>query len=100
MSVTEHDVRHVANLARVGLEPHRVEALVAELNGILSHMDSLRQVDTTDVEPMAGPPGESQLLRDDVVAPDALHRLREELAPVARDGFFLVPRLAAHEDAS
>ncbi len=100
MSVNEREVRHVADLARLGLEPHRVEALVLELNGILAHMESLRLVDTEGVEPMAGPPGESKLLRDDRVAPDALHRTREAIAPAARDGLFLVPRLAAHEGES
>lgn len=99
MSVTAHDVRHVAQLAKLGLEPHRVEALVSELNGILSHMDSLQAVDTDGVEPMAGAGGPSQLQRDDRGPADVLHRTREDLAPQSRDGFFLVPRLAAHEDA-
>jgi aspartyl-tRNA(Asn)/glutamyl-tRNA(Gln) amidotransferase subunit C len=99
MSVSEKDVRHVAQLARLGLEPHRVETLVSELNGILSHMDALRAVDTDGVEPMAGAGGASQLQREDVASADRLHRAREEFAPQARDGFFVVPRLAAHEDA-
>lgn len=41
MAVSERDVRHVAQLARLGLDPARVEALVHELNGILAHMDAL-----------------------------------------------------------
>jgi aspartyl-tRNA(Asn)/glutamyl-tRNA(Gln) amidotransferase subunit C len=34
--------------------------------------------------------------RDDALAPDPLARPREAFAPSARDGFFLVPRLASH----
>jgi aspartyl-tRNA(Asn)/glutamyl-tRNA(Gln) amidotransferase subunit C len=99
MAVTPDDVRHVADLARLGLEPHRVESLVAELNGILSHMDVLAGAPTDGVEPMAGPPGKSALQREDAVAPDLLMRPRESGAPESADGFFLVPRLGVHEDA-
>lgn len=99
MAVSEDDVRHVANLARLGLEPARTLKLVYELNGILGHMEILRSVNTDDVEPMAGPPGESRLTRPDEPSADLLLRTREEIAPASRDGFFLVPRLAAHEDA-
>lgn len=99
MSVNERDVRHVADLARVGLEPDRVPLLVAELNGILAHMEVLRSVDTTGVDPMASPPGQHRLTRPDEPAADPLTSAREDFAPQSRDGFFLVPRLAAHEDA-
>lgn len=99
MAVNEDDVRHVANLARLGLDPARIPRIVYELNGILDHMEILRSVDTDDVDPMAGPPGESRLTRADEPSADPLLRTREEFAPASRDGFFLVPRLAAHEEA-
>ena len=44
MSVTNDDVRHIAALARLGLEPDRVALLATELNGILAHMDVLAGV--------------------------------------------------------
>jgi aspartyl-tRNA(Asn)/glutamyl-tRNA(Gln) amidotransferase subunit C len=94
MSVTPDDVRHVARLARVGLEEPRIPALVNELNGILAHMDVLQQVDVdgvTDDRAHAQAP-----LRDDALPSDVLLRTRETFAPAARDGFFLVPRLATH----
>lgn len=95
MSVTPDDVRHVARLARVGLDDARVPLLVAELNGILAHMDVLQQVDISAV-PLT-PPDAAAPLRDDDLPSDPLTRSRESIAPAARDGFFLVPRLATHE---
>ena len=50
MAVTHDDVRHVAELARLAVDEARLDALVAELNGILGHMDVLSQVDTREVE--------------------------------------------------
>ena len=96
MSVSEHDVRHIAALARLGLEPERVPALVAELNGILAHMDVLAKVDTSVVEAVEGVGAGGMPLRADGGSPDALARPREAFAPEMRDGFFLVPRLATH----
>lgn len=94
MSVTPDDVRHVARLARLGIDDIRIPALVAELNGILAHMDVLQQVDVAGV-PLT-PPNAVMPLRDDALPPDALQRDRAAFAPRAREGFFLVPRLATH----
>ncbi len=94
MSVTPDDVRHVARLARLGIDDTRIPALVDELNGILAHMDVLQQVDVAGV-PLT-PPDQAMPLRDDALPPDALQRDSAAFAPRARDGFFLVPRLATH----
>jgi aspartyl-tRNA(Asn)/glutamyl-tRNA(Gln) amidotransferase subunit C len=94
MSVSPDDVRHVARLARVGVDEARIPSLVAELNGILGHMDALQQVDISQV-PLA-PPEAAAPWRDDALPADALQQSRESFAPAARDGFFLVPRLVTH----
>lgn len=97
MSVTPEDVRHVARLARVGIEEARIPSLVTELNGILGHMDVLQRVDIAAVPET--PPALAMPLRDDALPADQLHRTRESFAPSMRDGFFLVPRLASHESS-
>ncbi len=96
MSVSPDDVRHVAALARVGIDDAHLPSLVRELNGILAHMDVLQRVDISMV-PLT-PPEAAAPLRDDANAPMPLARAREAFAPAARDGFFLVPRLATHGD--
>ena len=99
MAVTLDDVRHIAALARLGLSDDRAQALVGELNGILAHMDVLSKVDTTGVEPLTGI-GLSPALREDKGPAIPLAHPIETFAPKFEDGFFLVPRLATHEDAS
>ncbi len=94
MSVTPDDVRHVARLARLGLDEQRIPALVAELNGILEHMDVLQQVDVSVVSPFAS--DRTMPLRPDARPADVLQQAREGFAPAMRDGFFLVPRLTTH----
>ena len=98
MSVSEREVRHVASLARLGLEPERIPTIAAELNGILAHMDVLSKVDTTVVAAVTGVGAEGTPLRVDGGNQVPLARPREAFAPAMREGFLIVPRLATHEE--
>ena len=98
MSVTIDDVRHIASLARLGLDDGRAQALVAQLNTILQHMEVLGRVDVAGIDPMAAVGSAGLPLRHDSGPPIALARPLEDFAPQTRDGFILVPRLATHED--
>jgi aspartyl-tRNA(Asn)/glutamyl-tRNA(Gln) amidotransferase subunit C len=98
MAVTEDDVRHVAELARLGLDAGRIRALVEELNGILAHMEALSSVDPASYERLGDGRSTASPLRPDTGPPIPLLRSREDAAPVMRDGFFIVPRLATHDD--
>ena len=97
MPVSRDDVKHIAALARLALPEERIPELVSQLNGILAHMDVLRDVDTTRAA-AAARPAPALPLRPDRGPPLPLATARESFAPAMRDGFFLVPRLATHED--
>lgn len=96
--VSLDDVRQVAQLARLGLPPGRAEALVGELNGILAHMAQLSSVDTEGVEGVEGVGAAGAPLAQDHGPPIPLARTPDAFAAHFRDGFFLVPRLASHEE--
>jgi len=53
MKVTEKDVTHVADLANLELTVDERARMVRDLNSILGHVDSLSELDTKDVPPMA-----------------------------------------------
>jgi aspartyl-tRNA(Asn)/glutamyl-tRNA(Gln) amidotransferase subunit C len=100
MAVSRDDVRHIAGLARIGVPEERLDALVGELNGILAHMEALQRVQSAgaldaSVDARGGMP-----LAPDAPPAVALQRPREAFAPRMQHGFFLVPRLATHEDAA
>jgi aspartyl-tRNA(Asn)/glutamyl-tRNA(Gln) amidotransferase subunit C len=98
VAVTAKDVLHVAQLARLGVETSRLASLVAELNGILEHMEVLGAVETGRQMADGGSEPSATPMRSDTAGtaiPLALPR--ESFAPEMRDGFFLVPRLATHE---
>lgn len=98
VSVTEAEVRHVAALARLGLDAEQIPTIAAELNGILAHMESLSKVNTTTLSAVTGVGTAGTPLRVDGGNQIPLARPREAFAPAMRDGFLIVPRLATHED--
>ena len=100
MAVTHDDVRHVAELARLAVDDERLDHLVTELNGILTHMDALTQVDTREIEQAAFSPTDSTPVRADSSGPLKMLSPLASFAPSVKDGFILVPRLASHEDTA
>ena len=53
MKVTHKDVSYVADLANLELSEDERTRMVRDLNSILDHVESLNELDTKDVPPMA-----------------------------------------------
>lgn len=100
MAVSRDDVLHIAELARLGVDQARADALTRELSAILQHMEVLSQVDTATVAPTAGVGAGGTPLRPDVGISPLMQGTLDSFAPAMRDGFFIVPRLATHEDSA
>ena len=93
MSVDEATVRHIARLARIGVEEEDLPRLAGELSKIFDWVEQLSEVDTEGVEPMTGVGAMSLKRRADQVTdggdPDGVL----VNAPGAEDGFFTVPKV-------
>jgi aspartyl-tRNA(Asn)/glutamyl-tRNA(Gln) amidotransferase subunit C len=93
MSVTVDTVRRVARLARIHEPEARLEALTAELNGILAWIEQLNEVDVEGVTPMTSAVATTLPMREDVVSDGGdAHRVLAN-APRSADGFFVVPKV-------
>ncbi|MDD3420465.1 MAG: Asp-tRNA(Asn)/Glu-tRNA(Gln) amidotransferase subunit GatC [Candidatus Gastranaerophilales bacterium] len=91
--INKKDVEHVANLARIELTEEEKEKFTKQLGDIIEHVNQLNEVDTTDVEPMAHPYPQVNVVREDIVN---YKNTKEELlsnAPQEEDGFFKVPKI-------
>jgi len=99
MAVSREEVLHIASLARIKLDEKRVDALARELSAILKHVAVLQAVDTSSVPPADGANTRGTPLRSDSGPPDILSAPLQSFAPEMKDGFFIVPRLATHEDS-
>ncbi len=76
----------------------RVPELVAQLNGILAHMDVLRDVDTSGAAGAAPAERRAAAAARTTARRSRSRRRSSRSRRAMRDGFFLVPRLATHED--
>jgi aspartyl-tRNA(Asn)/glutamyl-tRNA(Gln) amidotransferase subunit C len=93
MPLSKDEVRHVAMLARLGLEPGDEEFYADQLSGILQHIDRLQQLDTEDIPPTAQVVEIVSRLREDEPRPCLSQAEALANAPAAVDGFFRVPSI-------
>jgi aspartyl-tRNA(Asn)/glutamyl-tRNA(Gln) amidotransferase subunit C len=91
--IAREDVEHVAELARLELTAAEKEQFISQLNNILTYIEKLNELDTTDVEPTSHVIPMSNVFRDDEVRPslDRAKVLRN--APQESHFFFKVPRI-------
>jgi aspartyl-tRNA(Asn)/glutamyl-tRNA(Gln) amidotransferase subunit C len=93
VSLTRDEVRHVAMLARLSLEPGDEDFYAEQLSGILAHIDRLQQLDTDSIPPTAQVVEVANTLREDVPRPCLSQADALANAPAAVDGFFRVPSI-------
>ncbi len=93
MPLSKDEVRHVAMLARIGLEPGDEEFYAEQLSGILAHIDRLQQLDTAAIPPTAQVVEVANRLREDEPRPGLGQADALANAPAAVDGFFRVPSI-------
>jgi aspartyl-tRNA(Asn)/glutamyl-tRNA(Gln) amidotransferase subunit C len=97
MSLSHDDVRRIARLARIAIEPEESAAVLERLNRILGLIDQMRAVDTSGIAPMAHALDEhfsaGQRLRPDAVTEPDQRELYHSVAPAVAEGLYLVPKV-------
>jgi aspartyl-tRNA(Asn)/glutamyl-tRNA(Gln) amidotransferase subunit C len=91
--LSKDEVRHVAMLARLGIEPGDEEFYADQLSGILEHIDRLQELDTGDIPPTAQVVEIASRLREDEPRPCLTQEEALANAPAVVDGFFRVPSI-------
>ena len=91
--ITEDDVRHVARLARLYLEPDEAARMTAELAKILDHISKIGELDLATVAPTAHVLAVTDVLRADKPRPSLARDDALRNAPAVSDDCFRVPRM-------
>ena len=86
-------VSGIAHLARLSLDETQSAEYAQSLNKILGMMESLKNINTDDVEPLKSPFDNPQPLREDVVSEQNHREDYQAVAPATQDGLYLVPRV-------
>ncbi|WP_022851282.1 Asp-tRNA(Asn)/Glu-tRNA(Gln) amidotransferase subunit GatC [Limisalsivibrio acetivorans] len=93
MSITDSDVLHIANLARLELKEGEVKKFAVELNSILGYIHKLEELDVTGIEPTSHVLELSSVMREDVAKPSLGTDNALGNAPDAEQGHYKVPRV-------
>jgi aspartyl-tRNA(Asn)/glutamyl-tRNA(Gln) amidotransferase subunit C len=64
--ITQEQVAHLANLARIALTPQEIESLTSELGSIVDNVAKVSEVATADVPATSHPIPLQNVYRDDV----------------------------------
>jgi aspartyl-tRNA(Asn)/glutamyl-tRNA(Gln) amidotransferase subunit C len=93
MSLSATEVKKIAHLARLGIDEQDISAYAADLSNILSLMEQMGALDTSEVQPMAHPLDQVQRLRADVVSEQNQREHFQSIAPQVEAGLYLVPKV-------
>ena len=91
--ITRKEVEHVARLARLELTEEEKGRMTAQLDAILGYMDTLNQLDTSQVEPTTTVIPMVSGMREDEVRPSLKQEEALANAPEREDVLFRVPRI-------
>ncbi len=90
MHLTQEEVRHVAELAKLRLTEAEIEQYTQQLSAVLDYAERLQEVDTSSVPPTPYVLSLSNVMRADEPEPCLSNAVALANAPDSDDGFFRV----------
>lgn len=97
MPITQSDIEKVAQLAHLELAEEELKTFGPQIAGIVSYVEQLNEIDTSDVEPALGgltPEGEeTDTSRADEIAGSLGQEVALAEAPDPASGHFRVPKV-------
>ncbi len=93
MKITKKEVEHVADLARLSLSDDELEKMTGQLDTILSYMDTLNTLDTSQVQPTTHVFSVSNAFREDIVQESLSQTDAVKNGPLQDGQFFQVPKV-------
>jgi aspartyl-tRNA(Asn)/glutamyl-tRNA(Gln) amidotransferase subunit C len=93
MSVTRKDVEYIASLSKLNFTDEELENYTHQLNDILTYVDKLNELDTSNVEPLSHPVENQNVFREDDLKPSLSTEDTLKNSPNRTDEFFKVPKV-------
>lgn len=93
MKITEGEVKHIVKLARLTLSEEELQTYGRQLNTIIAHVEQLRELDTSGIEPTSHVLPITNVMRDDLSMPSLSNEEALKNAPDPVDKFYRVPKI-------
>ena len=86
--LSSKEVRHVAELARIGLSDEEVKKFEKQLSAILDFVGKLQEIDTSKIEPLSQTTGLRNVFREDRILPSLPQKDVLMNAPAVHKSYF------------
>ncbi|MES2732451.1 MAG: Asp-tRNA(Asn)/Glu-tRNA(Gln) amidotransferase subunit GatC [Bacteroidota bacterium] len=93
MLVDKETLRKIAHLSRLEVEEKTEKDLINSMNTILTWMEKLNEIDTSQVAPLTHMSEEVNVLREDEAKPHLPHEKGLRNAPKKDSDYFRVPKV-------
>ena len=93
MKITLDEVKYVSNLARLELQDAEAEAMTGQLDQILSYVDKLNELDTSQVEPTTQVISTTNAFREDELRDSLSQEQAIANGPRQNGESFVVPKV-------
>lgn len=93
MKIDTETVDKIAHLARLEFENESKAQIINDMNNMLSFIEKLNELDTTNVEPLIYISKEVNVLREDDVRHDITQQEALKNAPKKDSDYFKVPKV-------
>lgn len=92
-TISTSDIQHLASLSSLALADNEVDGLRQDLEKIITYIEKLKELDTTDVEPTYQVTGLENVWREDEIQNDVGRDELLKLAPEQKDFQVKVPKV-------
>ena len=93
MQIDKNTLRKIAHLSRLDFDEQAEQKMINSLNNIISWVEQLNEVDTTNVTPLTHMSEEVNVVRKDVTLPPLSHERGLLNAPKKDSDYFRVPKV-------
>lgn len=93
MNIDPNEIKKIAHLARIALDENEVVQFSQSISQLLTLVDQMQAVDTSNIEPLFHPLEMTQRLREDTTITENQRDTLLALAPQSEDGLYLVPQV-------
>jgi len=93
MMLTHQDVEKLAKLTQLALSDAALTEHLQALSQTISLLSPIKDISTTNIEPLISPLESSQRLRADQVSETNQRDRYQTLAPAVENGLYLVPKV-------
>jgi len=93
MALDNKTVHKIARLARLEIDDSELEKYSSEISNILSLVEQMEAVDTSNIEPMTHPFDATLRMRADLVTENNQRDKYQSIAPSTDAGLYLVPKV-------